>query len=335
MRMGFEPKLLKKVLDGYDERRRTKSALLSARRDELYRELPRLSELDTQLRLTMLGVARSALKSGADPAPMLHAMKSQNLALQDERAQLLTRAGFPADYLDDTPDCPHCGDTGYVLAKPCLCLLKAYAQAQAEALSSLIDISGQSFERFDFDLFEDDPDPEYGQSPRQNIEKIYDICADFAHSFSSRSKNLFISGKPGRGKTFLSGCIAGEVSKRGCSVVYDTAIHIFDRFEAERFGHDARAGEDTRRYLCCDLLIIDDLGTEFTSPFSVSSLYYIINTRLTSGKKTIINSNLTNAELAKRYSPQIVSRLDGEYITLYLIGEDLRQKQRFDRSYKA
>ncbi len=333
--MGFEPKLLKKVLDGYDQRRRTKRAQASARREELYRELPRLSEIDAQLSSTMLGIARAALRSGSDPVPMLHAMKSQNLALQQERAQLLARAGFPADYLDETPDCPLCGDTGYILAKPCTCLLKAYAQAQAGELSSLIDIRGQSFESFDFNLFEDDPDPELGQSPRQNIEIIYDICADFAHTFGARSKNLFISGKPGRGKTYLSGCIAGEVSKRGCSVVYDTAIHIFDRFEAERFGHDIRAGEDTRRYLCCDLLIIDDLGTEFSSPFSVSALYHIVNTRLISGKKTIINSNLTNAELNKRYSPQIVSRLDGEYITLYLIGEDLRLKQRFDRGYEA
>ena len=142
------------------------------------------------------------------------------------------------------------------------------------------------------------------------------------------TKNLFLSGPPGLGKTFLSACIARTVSEGGHSVVYDTAANIFAQFEARKFQRDSQDGQEardeTRRYLNCDLLILDDLGSELTTQFTQSVLYELINTRLVAGRHTVISSNLSMEEAARRYSPQIASRLEGEYHVLHFFGEDIR-----------
>ena len=141
-------------------------------------------------------------------------------------------------------------------------------------------------------------------------------------------RNLFLYGNPGLGKTFLSACIARTVSEQGYSVVYDTAGSIFARFEDQKFARDMEARDETRRYLNCDLLIVDDLGCELTTPFVQSALYTLINTRLSANKHTIISSNLTMDEVARRYSPQIASRLEGEYQALHFFGQDIRLQKR-------
>lgn len=329
--MGFDPIILAQVLDAFKSRRAYKQQQADRCLREVYEKLPRVAQIDEELRAGMLGVARAALGRGSDPGPVIASMRGRGELLEQERAAILRLHGYDGDCTRFTPDCERCADTGYVGAKPCACLLEAYGRAQNKRLSAVLDLNGQSFDAFDFDLYSDRVDPESGMSPRQVIEKIYDICVDYARNFENRAYNLFLSGLPGRGKTFLSGCIAGEASVRGFSVVYDTAIHVFERLEAAHFGRDVSANADAERYLRCDLLIIDDLGTEFSTQFTVSALYNLLNTRIITNKKTIINSNFTNEELFCRYSPQIVSRLEGEYLTLYIIGEDLRQLVRYKK----
>jgi len=329
--MGFDPVILAQVLDEYKSRRAYKRRQADRCLREVYQKLPRVAQIDQELRAGMLGVARAALDRGSDPGPVIASMRRQGELLEQERAAILRLNGYAEDCTRPTPDCARCDDTGYVGSSPCDCLLEAYGKAQKKHLSAVLDLAGQSFDAFDFELYSDRVDPESGMSPRQAIEKIYDICVDYARNFENRAYSLFLSGLPGRGKTFLSGCIAGEAYARGFSVVYDTAIHIFERLEAEHFGRDPSAAADAERYMRCDLLIIDDLGTEFSTQFTVSALYNLINTRLITRKKTIINSNFTNEELFSRYSPQIVSRLEGEYLTLYIIGEDLRQLVRYKK----
>ena len=175
-----------------------------------------------------------------------------------------------------------------------------------------------------------------GQCSRENMEKLYKVCRDYAQNFGRYYfDDLFLSGSTGLGKTFLSACIARTVSENGFSVVYDTAGNIFAQFEIQKFsrdGEDAREARDgTRRYLGCDLLILDDLGSEMTTPFVQSALYQLINTRLTAGARTVISSNLTMDDVRRRYSPQIASRLEGEYRVLPFFGQDIRiqRKQRF------
>ena len=152
---------------------------------------------------------------------------------------------------------------------------------------------------------------------------MYDTCVEYAHNFGKRPANLLLFGRPGLGKTHLSAAIAREVSGKGFSVVYDTAGHVFERFEAQKFGRD-EAERDVERVLNCDLLILDDLGTELTTAFVQSALYQILNSRLLEKRSTIVSTNLMPEAIGQRYSPQIASRIEGEYQLLPFVGEDIR-----------
>ncbi len=291
---------------------------------ELYARCPRLAVVDRLQQAALLDGLTGA--STGHPEAMQEAQARQT-ALSEERLRLLGAMHLPPDCLEDRPMCELCGDTGYQGQALCACLKKCCAEEQTKALSARIDLERQSFDAFDLGLFSSALDQEYGISPRENVEVLYDLCADYAQSFGKQTENLFFNGGVGTGKTFLTACIAGAVSKRGFWVVYDTAIHLLSVLEAEKFDRDDASPEDARSYIDCDLLIVDDLGTEFLSPFVQSALYNLVNRRLTGPGRTIISSNLTMTELRKRYTPQIVSRLEGEYRLLFFFGEDLRMKK--------
>ncbi|MEG1999970.1 MAG: ATP-binding protein, partial [Evtepia sp.] len=248
-------------------------------------------------------------------------LRKKNQALQAERAELLRAHGYPENALEDIPICAACGDSGWCGTTMCNCLKALCTEEQIAELSSLLDLGEQSFSKFRFDFY----DPPY----RPRMERIFDICKDYAKNFGHTTvRNLFLCGGTGLGKTFLSACIARDVSTEGYSVVYDTAGSIFARFEEQKFSkdeNDAREARSfTRKYLRCDLLILDDLGSELTTPFVQSALYQVVNTRMTERRHTVISSNLTMAEVRARYTPQIVSRLDGEYQILPFEGRDIR-----------
>ena len=265
-----------------------------------------------------------AIDAYGDPLPQSELDK----CLQSDSV-LLGAIGLPEDALDDRPACPLCGDTGWRGAQMCQCLKKLCTQEQIQELSKLLDLGEQSFDTFRMDYYSTSFWPEWGTSPRENMELVYEVCLNYAQKFGRfYFKNLFLSGAPGLGKTFLSACIARTVSENGHSVVYDTAGNVFAQFEARKFLRDSDDGrearDETRRYLGCDLLILDDLGSELTTQFTQSALYELINGRLVGGKRTVISSNLSMEEAAVRYSPQIASRLEGEYHLLHFFGEDIR-----------
>ena len=331
--MAYDGRIMRQALARFEEDKQRRGADFARRRDRLYAAEPQLREIEQQLRATMPKLISSALRRGVDPLPAVRVLRDENLALQRQRAELLTGMGYPADYLEEKPACPLCGDTGYQNGEVCRCLREYYKRAQLQELSKLLDLGSQSFETFSFDWYSQERG-ERKLSPRENMERNYDVCQDYARQFSPRSDNLLLMGQPGLGKTFLSACIARVVSEKGYSVVYDTASNIFARFEARKFaraGEEARQAEaDTRRYLTCDLLILDDLGSEFTTPFVQAALYEVINTRLVEGKRTVISSNLNLPGIRQRYTPQVASRLEGEYLSLPFFGQDIRQvkKQR-------
>ena len=257
-------------------------------------------------------------------------IRTRNTDLQGQRRAELVRAGFPAAYLDDGHMCPACRDTGYAGIELCGCLLEIYREVQRESLSDLFKLGGESFESFSLDYYDDAPSPETGISPRRGMEIVYRTCVEYARKFGGKSMNLFFNGGPGLGKTFLSACIARVVADGGWSVVYDSAGAMFSKYGDFRFARPEDAEEargEVKRYMDCDLLIIDDLGTEMTTALTQSALYEIINTRLITGRKTIVSSNLTPEELRRRYTQQIASRLEGEYQTLAFRGEDIRKKK--------
>ena len=317
--MAYDGVIMQRALARFDQARQRRAAEMEQRRRMLYARQPRLEEIERTLRGTMSRIVAAAAKKGEDPLPAIRALRDENLALQQERAQLLTEMGYPADYLEDKPACPLCGDTG--------CLRQYYAREQLQELSRLLPLGEARFETFRFDLYDSTEWESYGISPRANMERNFDVCRDFACQFSRGGGDLLLSGGTGLGKTFLSACIARVVSESGFSVVYDTAISIFAKLENDKFRPDEETAAEVRRCESCDLLILDDLGTEMTTSFVQSALYQLVNGRMIAGRSTIISTNLAPEELGQRYGAAILSRIEGGYEILPFFGEDIRRKR--------
>ena len=330
--MSYEPTVMRSALARLERRRESRERRRYQMEQELYARAPALRRIDADLRGTMADLA--LLAAGSKPVepdgPEIAAIRERNEALQKERTRLLAELGYGADVLDSVPACLKCGDTGWVDGQMCTCLKELCAQEQLRALTALLNLTDeQDFDRLRLDIYSDRPWQGQNRSPRENMKRIMEVCEGYAKQFPDYPlKNLLFSGSTGLGKTFLSGCIAREVSRRGYSVVYDTAISLFAAFEARRFSRDAgeerQARDDTRRYLGCDLLILDDLGSEFTGPLAQASLYEVVNGRLQAGRHTIISTNLSLELIAQRYSLQLTSRIGGLYRKLIFYGDDLR-----------
>lgn len=328
--MAYDGKLLRRAQVKYEDDRSRHEEEMARRREAIFLRQPRLRDIDRELKATMAKIIRSALVRGTDPSGAIEVLRDENLSLQKERAGLLRAMGLPEDALEEKPLCPLCEDRGYRKnGEVCRCLREYYAREQKKELSRLLDLGNQSFESFSLDWYSDAERPETGISDRENMDRTKRVCRRFAEHFApGKSANLLLFGAPGLGKTHLSAAIAREVSDGGFSVVYDTAGRIFSCFEAEKFGREEERESGVERILSCDLLILDDLGTEMTTSFVVSALYQIVNTRLLERRSTIISTNLTPDQIAGRYSPQIASRIEGEYEILPFFGEDIRVQKR-------
>ena len=332
--MSYEPTVMRRALARLERRREGRERRRFDLERELYAREPRLRQLDAALRGTMADLARLATggRPVAPDGPEIAAIRARSEALQEERTALLAGLGYGPDALDERPACPRCGDTGWGPKGMCACLRELCAQEQLRALTALLSLTDeQDFDRLRLDVYSDQPWQGQARSPRENMRRVVQVCEGFARQFPDYPlKNLLLSGGTGLGKTFLSGCIAREVSRRGYSVVYDTAISLFAAFETRRFTRDAgeerQARDDTRRYLGCDLLILDDLGSELTTPLAQTTLYEVVNTRLQTGRHTVISTNLSMDHIAARYTPQLTSRIGGLYQELTFYGNDLRLK---------
>lgn len=289
---------------------------------EAYGRLPRLREIDRELRVSMAQAAQAAFLAGSDGKEAMNALRARNQALQRER-EALAKENFEEGFLDDTPICTFCGGTGYVGATMCECLRELCRQEQKREVSILAG-GRDSFSRFDLLLYPDRVDPKLGVSPRTIMEKNLRDCRNYAMFFSAKSENLLFSGNTGLGKTFLSACIARAVADRGYSVAYETAGHFFTKLERAKFERDEQARQETESSLAADLLILDDLGTEMPGQFTSVALYGLINDRLLAEKPTIISTNLNTEEIGRRYTPQIASRLRGSFKRVPFLGEDIR-----------
>ena len=323
--MAYDGRVMRQALQRFEEDRQRRQTQYQERRERIYARQPRLREIDSQLRSTMSRIITSALRHGTDPRSAVAVLRDENLSLQTEKRELLKKMGLPEDALEETPACALCGDTGYRGGRMCRCLRAYYAREQQKELSRMLDLGSQSFDTFSTDWYPDRYDRDIGVTVREHMETVYDICGDFAHQFGRRPANLLLFGAPGLGKTHLSAAIAREVSEKGFSVVYDTAGHVFGQFEQQKFAREEEADDHVERVLNCDLLILDDLGSEMTTAFVQSALYQIVNTRLLERRSTIISTNLSPEKLAQRYTPQIASRLEGEYQLLPFVGKDIRK----------
>jgi len=288
---------------------------------QAYEQVPRLKEIDRQLRLTMAKAAQ-AVFAGGDSQMLMAKAKEENLELQHERQWILDTT-FEEGYLDDAPICEKCGGSGYMGSTMCECLRELCRQEQKKELTVLA-AGRENFDQFRLDYYSDKVDARLGYSPRQIMEKTFQTCRRYAFTFSDKSGNLLFSGNTGLGKTFLSACIARTVADNGHSVVYESAGKLFSTLERARFEGSEENRKAAEKYSICELLIVDDLGTELPGQFVTSALYTLVNDRLLEGKPTIISTNLNEEDFSRRYSPQIASRLRGSYRRVAFVGEDIR-----------
>ena len=325
--MALDSKLLGQAKAKLNKKRMINEAETERRTNEVCLKNPRVLEIDKELQALMAEAIQFALKKGDNISSTIGLIEKKSLAMQEERIDEILAMGLPADYLEEKYTCPDCRDTGYVGTEICSCLMSLYNEELRLSLSSLITGNGENFDRFKLNYYDSAPDPESGKSAQDYMEVVYEICVRYAMKFGGNSFNLYLYGAPGLGKTFLSACIANAVIDKGYSVVYDVAGNVFSVFEDYKFQkndeYEVLRG-DINRYLNCDLFIIDDLGTEMTTAFTLSVLYEIINSRLIAGKKTIINSNYAPNDFKGRYSEQIISRLNGDYKVLKFHGKDIR-----------
>ena len=318
--MGYSVEVVRRARDRLAQARDQREREYRENLRIAYEQQPRLKEIDRLLRMTMAKAACSVF-AGGDAMELMERAKNENQALQRERQQIIERA-FEPGFLEEGSICPTCSGTGYVGSNMCSCLAELCRQEQKKELTFLS--AGQErFDQFRLDYYSDKPHPN-GYIPRVIMEKTYRNCRNYAETFSMASGNLLFSGNTGLGKTFLSACIARTVADRGFSVVYESAGHLFQTLEKARFEANEENRREAEKYNECDLLIVDDLGTELPGQFVTAALYSLINDRLLANKPTIISTNLNSDEIGRRYNPQIASRLRGSYKRVAFVGDDIR-----------
>lgn len=299
------------------------------RLEEVRLKNPRFREIELELNKFGTALARCVLNGGEN----FENVKESIQKLQKEKSVILTDLNLPASYLDDIYDCDNCRDTGYdENGYKCSCLENLVA-SHIGCASNLTDyMKEQRFENFNFKLFAQQP-KDKGRDPLAFMKQIYKIGVNFAETFDTTHKNLLLTGNAGTGKTYFSSCIANHVLSRGKSVLYQTSFQMFDSLERLKFGKYTDNETEQLNFLHhsvynTDLLIIDDLGTEFISAYSTTVFLDILNTRVLNGRSTILSTNLNSEELSEVYSNRLTSRLWGNFDIIQFIGKDLRIEQR-------
>lgn len=327
--MAYERSLYQLVEAEYEELRRHNQEDLDARRRAVYLAVPEIEDIDREIQSAGLSIVSLAVSAPLDMQAKIVALRDHQKSLQIRRKALLLENGFAEDELSMRYMCEDCQDTGVRGDRSCECFKRRLVMKAFEKSNLSQQLRNQSFKTFDFSLYSNEPDAQYGIIPRVNMERIVEISKDFINSFERTDKNLLFWGESGLGKTFLSTCIAKELIKKGFSVIYETTYQIVSLLEDYKFkrGTDlAELKSQAERLYDCDLLILDDLGAEFSTAYTNAALFDILNSRLITNKKTIINTNLNMQELSDRYSERVISRIMGSYQALQFIGEDLRLK---------
>ncbi len=316
--MGFNNQLVEAAVRTKAEMRAAAEAKARAKKNQVYRAYPQLGELDQAISQVGSRIAIAAL-DGAD----LTSIRARLEQLTEERTALLQSAGYTDADFQPQYNCPLCQDTGIVSGRRCSCIGNLCRKQLFESMTVSMPLEESTFDRFDVTLYpESTPD---GLHPRQQMTRILHFCENYAAEFGPESKNLLFFGNTGLGKTHLSLAIAGQVIAKGYSVMYGAAVDLFGRVEKEHFTGNHTDTLDLM--LDCDLLILDDLGTEFISQFSRSVLNQVVNSRLQSRKPTILSTNFDFNQLETMYDSRITSRLIGSYKPLPFQGDDIRIKQ--------
>jgi DNA replication protein DnaC len=324
--------LYRKVLNEYKEFKFTAEKNLLQKKTELYNKLPRIKEIDEELYTIGHNLANKLLNhtySNEDKTNIIAKMKNKTLNLNIEKGELLSKNGFTPDYLSTKYNCNKCKDTGFIDNKECVCFKNRLIKLAYEFSNLNMLLDSQTFDNFNFSYYSDKLNEEEGETPKERIKNIYEQCLYFVKNFDNIDNNIFMYGPTGLGKTFLSSCIAKGLLEKGKLVFYQTAYNIFDLLEKHKFNKEPESQslikEQVEALYDVDLLIIDDLGTEFSSSFTNAAFFNLLNNRLLYNKKTIINTNLSMNQIHEQYSERVISRIFEKYIIFKFFGEDIRR----------
>ncbi len=325
--MAYSKKIFDTATEKLGARRTSALNMADYRKTEVYNAIPRLAEIEKELSTIGVSAAKAVL-GGGDAVAELTSLKEKSICLQNEKIDLLKSNGYSEDYLEPHFSCEKCSDTGYIELDnktiTCDCYKKLLSATACEELNKISPLSLSTFDSFNLNYYSENPDNN-GNIPYKVMSAIYDYCLNYAKTFSTSSKSILMKGETGLGKTHLSLAIANEVINRGYSVVYVSAPDILSQLEKEHFSYGySNEQEIMQSLLDCDLLILDDLGTEFITQFSTTAIYNLFNTRINMGKPIIINTNLNPRELEQTYSQRFVSRAKAVCSILNFIGSDIR-----------
>lgn len=321
----MDDKRIAEVNRSFNARKKEREAKVVARRAEIYAKLPRIKEIDDAIWAGGLAMM-SAVWEGESPESVVAQYAARTEAGVSEKRALLVRAGYPADYLEPPYTCVHCKDTGKVGDKLCSCYLSLLTEALYQESNMGQLLRAQTFQKFDLRVYDTEPVPGKAISPRENMKTIFSVCKNYAEQFGKHHDSLILYGNPGLGKTFLSSAIANTLLEKGFSVLYQSAGQVFDTLASVRFGRNDEAADHLLKHqlMQADLLIIDDLGTEFINSMTEADLFYVINGRILAEKCTIISTNMHLPDISRQYSDRILSRILGHYTPLYFYGTDIR-----------
>ena len=314
------------------DRKNKHKAQLENRRAEVFAKVPRIAEIEGELDRYGIRMLNLIASGECDETRAVSAILAENKAYVKERERLLKVHGFEPDYLTVPPYCKKCEDSGFEGGKLCSCLRREITAVALKEANLSEKMSGQTFDNFKLSYYSDEYVPEYGCSPRENMETILSECLSFAENFEKTENNLLLCGSCGLGKTFLSSAIATKLIEKDVDVLYVSCNALFPILEDMHFGREVseKAAYIVKKLNDCQLLILDDLGSEFVTQFTCAELFRIINTRLLNGGRMIISTNLNRTMLKNTYDERIASRITGGFSILEFLGSDIRSIKKLE-----
>lgn len=313
------------ILEGYEALKNKNESLQKQRIEEVYTRLPIIKTIDEKINSMGFNLASNIFKlskQGIDPEEFIETNKKEIENLKKEKAAILTENNYPIDYMDMKYTCEKCKDTGYIDNRKCVCFKQKLINLYYRQSNLAKVLKRENFSTFNLNYYSPVKSETYKVSPRDRIMEIQARCVDFCETFDHNNTNLLFTGSTGLGKTFLCNCIALEVLKKGKSVVYNTSTSLIDNIRSIKYSDGDKSKLEYT--LNCDLLVIDDLGTENVTQSSQSEIFNIINERLLRQKKMIISTNLSLEELQMVYHKRIFSRIVGNFDICEFFGNDIR-----------
>ena len=329
--MGIKTDIYRSALRDYDSIKATSEAVRREMKNKIYSANPRLEEIDRETNSAGIEAAKKIIRNPGDKDKIKFELNEKLYELQTEKDMIYAELGITEEYFDSAYKCPKCKDTGMIGKEECQCfrqylIQKAYGRSLLNELSD-----NESFDTFNLDFYSKSEKDRHGVTPYENMRLIYSICYKFAEKFGYEYKNLLIMGKTGLGKKFLCNAISRKVLDSGYTVIYISAGRLFKTLQDEQFnrGEEEEYSSFYEDVLNVDLLVIDDLGTEFSTTLVSSQIFNIVNERMVNQRPTIISTNLTPDRIKEQYSDRVLSRLTDEFEFLTLTGDDIRIKKRF------